>query len=201
MIASPSRRNLRRLVLVGGVTLSFILASCASHLRIQSDELTAGSLRLAQVMQFASRNEIREIKVLYDVIQASGVNDSDIVDGSVALARIYCCGGLTENISFEKADAMMLYVPKGVIVTPGDIVEVRVGRPPEMGDAGLLNIVTRVVERVRADGAACWWDPKNDRNMWLRVLYCEWMPQEGWIKQDGASPAWFKPPAAGLSRK
>lgn len=193
---------MRRLLLIGGVVaLSFILTSCATHLRIQSDELSAGSLRLAQVMQLASRNEIREIKVLYEVIRASGFNDSDIVDGSVALARIYCCGGLTENISFEKANAVMLYVPRGLIVTLGDIVEVRVGRPPEMGDSGLLNVITRVVEQHGAEGEGCWWDPKNSNNKWLRVLYCDWMPEEGWIKQGGASPAWFKPPNSGLPGK
>jgi len=38
----------------------------------------------------------------------------------------------------------------------------------------------------------CWWDPKNDE-LWLRVLYCDWMPNEGWIKQNGINPAWFKP--------
>ena len=88
----------------------------------------------------------------------------------------------------------MLYVPKGLNVALDDIVEVRVGRPPEKGDAGLLNIVTRIVQRYEAGKEDCWWDPKNDR-LWLRVLYCDWMPREGWIEQGGLDPAWYKPPS------
>ena len=119
-------------------------------MRIQSDSVPPGSRRLAQVTAIANRDEIVQVKELYEVIRASGVNDQDIVDGSVVMARIYCCGGLTENTSSEKVNALMLYVPRNLKVVLGDIVEVRAGRPPEKGDAGMLNVVTRLVQKYDA---------------------------------------------------
>jgi len=181
-------------------TVIFLLTSCSTPMRIQSDSVPPGSRRLAQVAAIANRDEIVQVKELYEVIRASGVNDQDIVDGSVVMARIYCCGGLTENSSSEKVNALMLYVPKELKVVLGDIVEVRAGRPPEKGDVGLLNVVTRLVQKYEASDGSCWWDPKDDR-LWLRILYCEWMPKEGWVKQGGLYPAWFKPASSDLSDK
>ena len=195
----------RNLLFIGcTISFSFILTSCSTALRIESNFVPAGSLRLAQVMAFAKRIEVVQSKVTYDAIIASGIADSEIVDGSVVVARIYCCGGMTENFSSEKGNAIVLYVPKVLNVALGDIVEIRDGRPPEKGDAGLLNIVMRVVQRYEAGkGAAkgdCWWDPKDDR-LWLRVLYCDWMPREGWVKQEGLHPAWYKPQSSDLRSK
>ena len=146
------------------------------------------------------RDEIIQAKPLYNAIISTGIRDSEIVDGSVAVARVYCCGGLTKDFSSEKVDARMLYIPRGLDVAPGDIVEVKVGNPPEKGGPGSLNIVTRVVQKYGSDDANCWWDPKDD-SLWLRVLYCSWMPSEGWVRQGGVSPAWFKPPTSGSGRK
>src|SRR3974390_2274531 len=69
--------------------------------------------------------------------------------------------------------------------------ESTLGRPPENGDGGRLNTVTRVVSKRGDEPAACWWDPKNNA-LWMRVPFCEWMPKEGWTKQGGMSPAWFR---------
>lgn len=186
-------QSLKNFLLCGcTVSLIFFLVSCSTPRRIP-----AGSLRLAQVVEIANRDEIVQLKELYEAIRASGFNDSEIVDGSVVVARIYCCGGLTENTSSEKVNALILYVPKGLNISLGDIVEVKSGRPPEKGDAGMMNVVTRLVQKNGANYAPCWWDPKDDR-LWLRVLYCDWMPKEGWIKQEGINPAWFKPATSGL---
>ena len=180
-------------------SLSLFLVSCQlPPLSIQSDFVRASSLRLAQVTALDKRDEIIQSKPLYDAIIASGIADTEIVDGSVVVARIYCCGGLTKNLSPEKMYARLLYVPKGLSVAPGDIVEFRAGRFPERGDGGLLNRVTRVVQRNGPDNAACWWEPKDDR-LRLRVLYCSWMLGEGWVKQEGDYPGWFKPPTPGSS--
>ena len=190
-------RSLGKLLRYGcGCSLVFLLFSCSSTMRIQTDFVPPGSHRLAQVMRIASREEIVQAKEIYDVIRASGIDDQDIVDGSVVLARIYCCGGMTENTSSEKVNALMLYVPKELKVALGDIVEVRSGRPPEKGDAGLLNVVIQIVQKAEASDGSCWWDPKNDR-LWLRILYCDWMPTEGWIKQGGLNPAWYLPAKTG----
>jgi hypothetical protein len=172
--------------------LALLMTGCSVPLKIQSDFVPAESLRLAQVMVIGKRADILEGKAVYEAIIAAGIKDSEVVDGSVVVARIYCCGGPSENYSSEKVNARMLFVPKEINVALGDIVEVRVGRPPEKGDGGSLNVVTRVVQKYGEDGGSCWWDPKNER-LWLRILYCDWMPKEGWIKQGGINPAWYRP--------
>jgi hypothetical protein len=43
------------------------------------------------------------------------------------MARIYCCGGLTKDLSSEKVNALILYVSAGIRVDLGAIVEVRSG--------------------------------------------------------------------------
>jgi len=196
----PSTHNVLRAVAVAAAFLLAVgLASCAtyssqSEWRIQSDVVPVGSLRLAQVMSVGRRSDVVESPDLYRILEASGIDDSDIVDGSIIVARIYCCGGLTEKSSSEVHEARGIYVPRNLHVDVGDIVEMRVGRPPQNGDRGLLNSVTRVVMKRGQDDSSCWWDPRDDR-LWLRILYCSWMPEQGWTKQGGIHPAWFKPPA------
>jgi hypothetical protein len=178
----------------------FVVTGCSNNLRIHSDFVPAGSLRLAQVMVLGKRTEIEQAKPIFDAILAAGIQDAEIVDGSVVMARIFCCGGLTDNLSSEKVNSVILFVPKEVTVAQGDIVEVRVGRPPKNGDGGKVHLVTRVVQRYEGNEQGCWWDPKDNR-LWLRVLYCEWMPNEGWIKQGGTNPAWYKPASITLPQK
>jgi len=172
--------------------LILLLAACSTPpLRIESDSVPAGSLRVAQVIAIAKHEDIPKLEA-YKGIIAAGVADSDLSDGSIVMARIYCCGGPTRETSAEYADRRMLYVPKDLRVGLGDFVEVRVGRPPEHGDGGRLNTVTRIVAKDGESPEHCWWDPKNE-TLWLRTPYCDWMPKEGWTKQGGISPAWFKP--------
>lgn len=180
------------LLTYGVLVLVVLITGCSAPLRIHSDFVPAGSLRLAQVMQIGNRADIVQSKELYAAIIASGVQDSEVTDGSVVVARIYCCGGISANLSSERANAIMMFVPRGIPVGLGDIVEVKSGRPPEKGDAGELHVVTRTVQKHGDKEGKCWWDPKDDR-LWLRVLYCDWMPQEGWIKQEGVNPAWYRP--------
>lgn len=165
---------------------------CSNNLQIHTDFVPPDSLRLAQVMVLGKRADIVQAKPLFDAILAAGIPDGEIVDGSVVMARIFCCGGITDNMSSEKVNSVILFVPKDVKVGLGDIVEVRVGRPPKDGDAGKLHTVIRVVQQYGGNEKSCWWDPKDNR-LWLRVLYCDWMPDEGWIKQGGTNPAWYKP--------
>lgn len=173
------------------LALLLVSACSAPPLRIQSDDVPAGSLRVAQVVAIGKREDILQSEA-YKAIIAAGVADSDLEDGSVVMARIYCCGGMSKELSSERINARMLYVQKGIKVGLGDFVEVKVGRPPEQGDGGRLNTVTRVVGKYGDKPESCWWEPRDDR-LWLRFPYCEWMPKEGWVKQGGISPAWFKP--------
>lgn len=169
------------------------LSSCTSKsLRIHSDEIPVDSLRLAQVMTVPSRNNIIQAKPVYDALIASGIPDTEIVVGSVIEARVWCCGGMTKSSSPEIGNSKVVFVPKRIHVNPGDIVEVRSGTPTSKKNIENLNRVTRVVQKANDTKGHCWWDPKDNR-LWLRVLYCDWMPSEGWIKQGGIYPAWYKP--------
>lgn len=168
------------------------LAACTtSTTRIQTDDLPGGSLRVAQIVEIADRDTILKLEA-YPAIKDAGVPDADLVDGSIAMARIYCCGGPTREASAEYTSRRMLYVPKDISVKVDDFVEVMVGRPPEIGDGGSLNTVTRIVARETDHTESCWWEPKNDK-LWLRYAYCEWMPQEGWVKREVVPPVWYKP--------
>ena len=181
-----------RFVALALLLLAFLPACSTPFRRIQSDVVPAGSLRVAQVIDVGKRADILKNEELYKDIMAAGIPDSDVVDGSVVAVRIYCCGGPSKELSAEYAEMRVLYVPKDIRATLGDFVEVKVGRSPVSGDGGRLNTVTRVVAKQGDKPEICWWDPKDPR-LWLRVPYCEWMPKEGWIKQGGKSPAWYKP--------
>lgn len=175
------------------LSVPLLLAACSAPLlRIESDFVPPKSLRLAQVVEIAKRDEIIEATPLYDALIAAGIKDSDIVDRTVVFARIYCCGGPTRETSSEVANATMAYVPRSITVELGDIVEYAVADPSRKGTSGALNVVTRLIQKKDATDGHCWWDPKDDR-LWLRVLYCDWMPGEGWIRQGGLHPAWFRP--------
>jgi hypothetical protein len=148
----------------------------------------AGSLRLAEVTAVATRRQVTEAKPLMDILAQSNVGDADVRDGCVALARIYCCGGPSEEDT-----AVMVYVPDDVApARAGDVVELRVGRPASGGKAPRLNTVTRVRQR-RGEAAGVRWVPEDDR-MWTRVLYADWMRADGWVEQGGLWHAWYKPP-------
>jgi hypothetical protein len=56
--------------------------------------------------------------------------------------------------------------------------------PEGNGDLGRANVVTRVVQRRDVQDGECRWIPPDPR-LWGRVLYCDWMPQEGWVEQTG----------------
>ena len=157
-------------------------------------------MRLGQVAVITKRADILQNKWVYKALIASGIKDSEVSDGCVVAARIFCCGGITDNSSSEKANARIIFVPKGIDVALGDIVEFTVGRNPDKGDGGQLNIVTRVVQKYEYADGSCWWDPKDDR-LWLRILYCDWMPREGWVKQGGINPAWYRPLNAVIPEK
>ena len=179
-----------RLAGVLGISVGCVLlTSCATTLRIQTDFLPEGSLRLAEVTYVATQKEIVQSKDLYDALVSSGIKDSEIKDGSVALARVFCCGN-----PMAGEQERMLYAPQQIGVMKGDIVEVKSGRSPVKGDSGRLNTVMRVRQKGGEGATSCNWIPP-DPSLWARILYCDWMPSEGWIEQGGMNKAWFKPAA------
>ena len=147
----------------------------------------AGALRLAQVMTTATREEILKLTVQREHLLASGLQDSDFKDGSLAMGRVYCC-----HPSTDEGTAMWFYVPPDMPVQPGDIVVVRMGREATKKDPGKVNTLLEVRQKKDAPNSHCSWDPPEDR-LWRRILYCDWMPAEGWTLKKGAYKTWLKP--------
>ena len=169
-------------------TVMLLLTGCASGPRIQADRIPAGSLRLSQVMVLIAQKEIIENKELCQIIFASGISETEIKDGSFGIGRVHCCGGPN-----EKPNATCFYVPAGIRLKLGDIVEVRIGHPPRKGEPGKLNTVTQVRQQAGDEQGSIRWDPPNER-LWRRILYADWMPKEGWVYQGGLWNTWYKPP-------
>lgn len=146
----------------------------------------AGALRLAQVMQTATREEILKNKTLQEHLLASGLQDSDLKDGSLAMGRVYCC-----HPSTDEGLAMWFYIPPDKPVNPGDIVEVRMGREATKKDPGKVNALVEIRQKKDAAESHCSWDPPKEF-LWRRVLYCDWMPVEGWMHKKGGHSTWLK---------
>lgn len=173
----------RRLLLIAVIPL---LTSCASVSRLHPlVRENAGVVRVAQVVALGTRQDILASGENYDHLIASGIQDADLRDGGVAQGRVYCCDGPNLTIWF--------YIPSGMDVEVGDIVEVKMGRQHEDHDRGTVNIATQVRHK-RADAEKhCRWDPPNER-LWMRILYCDWMAKEGWVeRKEGPAKTWVKP--------
>ncbi len=173
---------------VVGVTLLHLLGGCSHKSRLHAESVPVGSLRLAQVAYVAPREEVLANEFAVLSLQASGISESDIHDGSLAIGRVECCGG-----SNEEATAVLFYVPKEVKAELGDIVEIRSGSVREVGNpGGPVNMLTRIREKYGDDDSQCRWDPPNTR-LWMRILYCDWMRAEGWtLERDGLAKYWIK---------
>jgi hypothetical protein len=146
----------------------------------------AGTLRLAQVMQTATREEILKLTTQREHLLASGLQDSDFKDGSLAMGRVYCC-----HPSTDEGTAIWFYVPPDKPVNPGDIVEVRMGREATKKDGGKVNTLVGIRQKKDAAESHCSWDPPKNF-LWRRVLYCDWMPTEGWTLVKGSHNTWLK---------
>lgn len=127
----------------------------------------------------------------YQILLASEITDSEIHDGSVALGKVYCCWEPD-----ERENSIAFYIPENLMVKLGDIVEVKAGMIPARGNQGSTNTATRVVQKAEVKNGQCHWVPE-DEHLWGRVLYCDWMPTEGWIEQKGLWKTWLKMPEEG----
>lgn len=182
-------RFLHKCLVLGLVTL---FAGCAhvASLDVYPDEVPPESLRLVQVMIVGTRSDIESVKEWHAALLQSGIPDSDIRDGSMAVGRIFCCGGPPETLNKQA-----FYIPPGLSVIPLDVVEIRAGREPVKGDPGQVNVATRVVQGANDASTTCRWEPQQPPGLWMRVLYCDWMRQEGWIELETLVwHTWFKPP-------
>ena len=180
-------------IVICGVTL--LLASCAAgpsrvYPPISDDE---GSLRVGEVWGLATRAEIVSSGQHYASLLAAGIQDSDLRDGSLITTRVYCCGGNIEDTS-----GPWVYIPPDMTVALHDVVEIRMGRAPTKDHPGEVNTAVSI----RSHGIpndSCRWVPDNP-DLWMRVIYCDWMFKEGWVERGGLYKTWWKPAAAAATK-
>lgn len=150
-----------------------------------------GARVMAMVVQLASRAETlgSGADSVRALLQAEGIGEDLIKDGSVAIGVVYCCGG-----KISRDTALVFYVLPELELVEGDIVEVVLGRNADRKKnvPGKLNRAVVMRENIEDADGSCHWDPEDDR-MWMRVLECTWMEPEGWIFQGGLNKTWYKP--------
>jgi hypothetical protein len=140
----------------------------------------AGTLHAAQVVEVMTRGNILASSEVHESLSKSGISDAAIADGSVVVVRTLCCGPANTSNPHGALNPQLLPLKAG------DVVEF-------MWPGGsAVNSVTRVLQSADQNDGPCRWDPKNEK-LWRRVMYCEWMPMEGWVKQEGLIPGWYKP--------
>ena len=172
--------------------LSVFAAGCATVPLIQTDwDAAPGSLRIAFVSSVASRSDVLASPDPYvKLFESAGIQEGDIRDGSLVVTQIHCCNGpdrLTYGVAF---------VPAGIELQYGDIVEIRTARDPQAAGLDRLNVVTRIRQAHDAQTSHCSWMPERE-GLWLRTIYCAWMPAEGWKGINdmyGQTTVWVKTP-------
>jgi hypothetical protein len=159
----------------------------------------AGVLRVVEVFEIERGQEFPESNPYFELSIESGITPAQFRAGQFARGRAYCCGGST-----ERRNTILFFVPLGVDAKLGDVIELRMGRAPSKdGARGFINTATRVRDRATDGrvptwgddgdwtGRSCRWVPESDA-LWGRLLYCDWMPEEGWVEYDGFWGAWIK---------
>jgi hypothetical protein len=131
-------------------------SASTSRLYPPSDDETGG-LRLVQDIQLATREEILKLGTQLEHLHASGVKDPDVKDGSVVMARIYCC-----HPSTDVGTAIWFYVPPGLQVLVGDLVVVQMGRKATKKDPGTVNVAVEVREHKDSLNSQCSWNPPDN---------------------------------------
>jgi hypothetical protein len=179
-------RKLQPAALFLMICLACAVSNAGTSKLYPPDKDEAGALRLAQVMQTATREEILKLTTQREHLLASGLQDSDFKDGSLAMGRVYCC-----HPSTDEGTAMWFYVSPDAPVKPGDIVVIRMGRESTKKDPGRVNTLVEVRQKKDATDSHCSWDPPDDK-LWRRVLYCDWMSAEGWTLKTGGNKTWLK---------
>lgn len=165
---------------------------------IAADPHPRGTRVAAMVVQVASLEEIMSSgdKGILGRLRSQGIPDDQLSDGSIAAGIVYCCGG-----KISKETMLVFYVPPNFRAAVGDVAEIALGHTPtkkqsKNGDKGSINQALQVRESLNDESGQCRWDPENE-TLWMRVLFCEWMPSDGWVYRDGLNKGWFKLPVSG----
>ena len=183
-------RNHCRLVFLILIELfASTLSGCATTDRLHAADTPEGALRVVEVMRVASGKEIGTPgeRPVYEMLQRTGLSDSDIQAGSIGGGRVFCCWRPN-----EKANEIYFFAPMGITVQVGEIVEVKMGRHATRADPGAVNTAIQIRQKSGVAAGTCRWDPPGE-GLWSRVLYCDWMKEEGWRQQIGLYNVWYKP--------
>lgn len=148
---------------------------------------------LAQVVYVGTRKEIVELGDHYQFLLSTGVPDTEITDGRLAVLHLYCCGG-----KISEQQSIWIYVPPSQTVEAEDFVEVRMGRVPREGDPGAVNTLTTVRQKRADGGGPCRWEPDTP-GLWMRVVHCDGIENDGWLQRGRLRKLWYRP--AGLPDK
>ena len=170
------------------LVLAACLVGCATPSRFHATHVPPGSLIVTQVMAFATQQEILSLPTVVETFELSGIERSQIQDGMLADGRIFCCGGPNE-LDYS----IWFYVPTGTNTAVGDVVEVKMGPRVMKGESMQAgpNTMLRVVSPLDQVGKECKWVPENPA-LRGRVLYCDWMKEDGWVQQSGLFNVWIK---------
>ena len=166
-----------------------LLHGCAGPSRLYPNGAPENSLRLVEVLVLASKSAVQNNRYMREPLAAAGIQGAETRDGSIGGGRVYCCGGKMDEAYFH-----YFFIPDGVKVEVGDIVEIRGGSLPKEGKSS-VNTAVRVVQKKDDAAGSCRWEPPD--KPYGRVLYCDWMPQQGWVKYTGSlfEDTWVKPAA------
>ena len=105
-----------------------LLTACSTPpVRMQANFSPPGSVPVGHVFRIAKREQVAASAALHRAIQAAGVSDAALVDGTVVAARIYRCGGVSRDYSAEHGNSINRYVPPDMRVGSGDFVEFKAG--------------------------------------------------------------------------
>ena len=138
------------------------------------------TLHTGEVVGVLPRSDILASREIHESLTHSGIVDSEIKDGSVVIVRTLCCGPPSTSNLHGALNS------QGLSIQIGDVVEF-------LWPGDSVNSVTRVVQPAGTTNGACWWDPKDDK-LWRRVMFCSWMPEQGWVKQEWQlTIGWYKP--------
>ena len=163
-----------------------VFHGCASYSRLYPSGAPDNSLRVVQVVELRTASDVRKEPSIYEPLAAAGIRDAEIRDWSVGSGTVHCCGWTT-MISDQ-----FFYVPVGMRVELGDIVVIRCGSQPKDGKSS-VNTVVRVVQKKNDSAGSCRWEPEAKGSM--QILYCDWMPEQGWVKYKAGTfeETWVKP--------
>ena len=183
-----SFRTSRSLFLAGFLIVLLALTSCTSTSRLHGQFVPEDSLRVGEVIYILT-HKISQNDDIYQTLLSTGLSDSEIKDGTLAVARVFCCGGPNEGHT-----AIWFFAPAEIAVEINDIVEIWSGKEVKEGESrkgSKPNTATRVREKRTSSRKQCRWVPENEW-LWARVIYCDWMEEEGWVQQTGLFHVWIK---------